>query len=49
MELMKGHDLCAASTYFQPKGSFGRRAKGKKGWGLGIFFLPPPTSRGMIS
>ena len=42
MELMKGHDLCAASTYFQPKGSFGRRAKGKKGWGLGIFFFPAP-------
>ena len=36
MELMQTHDLCAASTYFQPPGrAYGRRAQGKVGWGFG--------------
>ena len=33
--MMKKHDLLAANTFFQPKSAFGKRCRGKKGWGMG--------------
>lgn len=33
--IMKEHDLLAANTFFKPRSSFGKRAAGKVGWGMG--------------